>query len=89
MTIPDTAIEAAARALGEHRMGRKLDATSVLDLERATAALTAAYPHMEAQAKAEALRDAAYDIERETPTARYWAGGYLRARANNLEGKDS
>lgn len=39
------------------------------------------------QAKAEALREAADRIEREVPTARFWAGGWLRARAAAIEGE--
>lgn len=93
------AIEAAARALVReqsqgcheyHPKGSSLrdDLDRYADAHTA-AALTAAAPFMEAQAKAEALREAAEAIEHQAPVARHWAAGYLRSRAATVEGKDS
>ena len=94
MTTPTPeAVEAAARALSAS-INPDLDwGTCDQYYQRdlridATAALTAAYPLMEAQDKAEALREAADEFGSWGPTG-IAAANALRNRANNLEGKDS
>lgn len=87
MTTPTPeAIEAAQHAM----MWKKLpfggnDLTISLDANAAHAAaklaLSAAYPLMEAQAKAEALRGLAKELQKERPEN---AVAWLRARATNI-----
>lgn len=88
MLTPE-AIEAAARALCGtpfpdtwEKLGTDIQA---LYRHEAEDALTAALPFIAAQAKAEALREAADAILRETPVARSWASAWLRARAATIE----
>lgn len=90
--ITPEAIEAAARAIcltaygvELERMGDHGQATS---RREATAALTAAYPCMEAQAKAEALREAADGAFKDKSIQglqRTLIGTWLRARATTIE----
>lgn len=95
MTIPSKEqIEAAARAL----LFRETMSDDGLSLDQmAQIALSAAYPLMEAQAKGEALREAADTIEARPDmkvNTTYAAitqesVNWLRARAATIEGKDS
>lgn len=99
-TPTPTAIEAAARAINEkHDFPAPLWESLVNSKDRAnqhrvmrdrayaTAALAAAYPIIAAQAKAEALREAADEFGSWGPTG-IAAANALRNRAATIEGKN-
>lgn len=95
MTTPTSeAIEAAARALHEHNKHSSMAWDDHKQTYRAyaTAALSAAYPLMEAKAKAEALREAADEADMWSMAGAYFPewerrANWLRAGAAAIEGK--
>ena len=87
MTTPTPeAIEAAARAIADADLDNE---PSDWQRELATAALSAAYPLVEAQAKAEALREAADDLNPQLREYRLGAHEVLTQRIKPAGGDDT